>query len=58
MQIYEFLSKSQPGTNAFPNWEDVCLYANIQIFNQITTNYTLSFLVNLRVLLPVKGTYI
>ena len=37
MQIYEFLSKSQPiGEIALVNI-DVCLYANIRIFKQITT---------------------
>ena len=38
MQIYEFLSKSQHiSKRAFGNL-DVCLYANIRIFKQITTS--------------------
>ena len=37
MQIYEFLSKSQHCINGLQNYSDVCLYANIRIFKQITT---------------------
>ena len=37
MQIYEFLSKSQLSSNEAANTSDVCLYANIRIFKQITT---------------------
>ena len=37
MQIYEFLSKSQPASPASSALSDVCLYANIRIFKQITT---------------------
>ena len=37
MQIYEFLSKSQLFTLKLANTPDVCLYANIRIFKQITT---------------------
>ena len=37
MQIYEFLSKSQPATPPPVPTVDVCLYANIRIFKQITT---------------------
>ena len=38
MQIYEFLSKSQHANNAAAVNSDVCLYANIRIFKQITTH--------------------
>ena len=37
MQIYEFLSKSQPSIAREIRRIDVCLYANIRIFKQITT---------------------
>ena len=37
MQIYEFLSKSQRNVLLFLLNNDVCLYANIRIFKQITT---------------------
>ncbi len=37
MQIYEFLSKSQPQCLQMFLMMDVCLYANIRIFKQITT---------------------
>ena len=37
MQIYEFLSKSQQGDVLAVHYIDVCLYANIRIFKQITT---------------------
>ncbi len=37
MQIYEFLSKSQLGFTSSVGQLDVCLYANIRIFKQITT---------------------
>ena len=37
MQIYEFLSKSQPQHVCNYFKYDVCLYANIRIFKQITT---------------------
>ena len=37
MQIYEFLSKSQHLFIHFNKYIDVCLYANIRIFKQITT---------------------
>ena len=37
MQIYEFLSKSQLLANSYLELQDVCLYANIRIFKQITT---------------------
>ncbi len=37
MQIYEFLSKSQLLQRNFAREMDVCLYANIRIFKQITT---------------------
>ena len=37
MQIYEFLSKSQLRMEFFRAFLDVCLYANIRIFKQITT---------------------
>ena len=37
MQIYEFLSKSQPLVFGPIILKDVCLYANIRIFKQITT---------------------
>ena len=37
MQIYEFLSKSQQSENGTLYYNDVCLYANIRIFKQITT---------------------
>ena len=38
MQIYEFLSKSQPDVSFDGTFIDVCLYANIRIFKQITTD--------------------
>ena len=38
MQIYEFLSKSQLYLPHQPLQLDVCLYANIRIFKQITTH--------------------
>ena len=44
MQIYEFLSKSQQEADVFPRREDVCLYANIRIFKQITTYFLFSLL--------------
>ena len=37
MQIYEFLSKSQLDSSWNIPSTDVCLYANIRIFKQITT---------------------
>ena len=37
MQIYEFLSKSQHTHGDVTVEKDVCLYANIRIFKQITT---------------------
>ena len=37
MQIYEFLSKSQQHIRKQFLEYDVCLYANIRIFKQITT---------------------
>ncbi len=37
MQIYEFLSKSQLASYVNSRSDDVCLYANIRIFKQITT---------------------
>ena len=37
MQIYEFLSKSQHVLGCEVQRLDVCLYANIRIFKQITT---------------------
>ena len=37
MQIYEFLSKSQQNWFSKNKAIDVCLYANIRIFKQITT---------------------
>ena len=37
MQIYEFLSKSQHEGSRQLRPQDVCLYANIRIFKQITT---------------------
>ena len=37
MQIYEFLSKSQLESGEVYSVVDVCLYANIRIFKQITT---------------------
>ena len=37
MQIYEFLSKSQHTSPCKVSLVDVCLYANIRIFKQITT---------------------
>ena len=37
MQIYEFLSKSQRLRAYTIRFCDVCLYANIRIFKQITT---------------------
>ena len=37
MQIYEFLSKSQQEVPVNVGSNDVCLYANIRIFKQITT---------------------
>ena len=37
MQIYEFLSKSQQILRINCHHNDVCLYANIRIFKQITT---------------------
>ena len=37
MQIYEFLSKSQLAIITTSLHMDVCLYANIRIFKQITT---------------------
>ena len=37
MQIYEFLSKSQHVVSVVTSPVDVCLYANIRIFKQITT---------------------
>ena len=37
MQIYEFLSKSQQADTVSVRIKDVCLYANIRIFKQITT---------------------
>ena len=45
MQIYEFLSKSQRSAEVMANLNDVCLYANIRIFKQITTtfNFLLTF---------------
>ena len=44
MQIYEFLSKSQrPFLTTLPT-KDVCLYANIRIFKQITTAPTMLFM--------------
>ena len=44
MQIYEFLSKSQH-CQTFPfDFCDVCLYANIRIFKQITTNSRFHFI--------------
>ena len=42
MQIYEFLSKSQPICFFLSAHTDVCLYANIRIFKQITTSFRLS----------------
>ena len=39
MQIYEFLSKSQRCAYKPCRNTDVCLYANIRIFKQITTVY-------------------
>ena len=46
MQIYEFLSKSQQKALRETEERDVCLYANIRIFKQITTvpNLTLCLL--------------
>ena len=38
MQIYEFLSKSQRTSQTMTRLIDVCLYANIRIFKQITTS--------------------
>ncbi len=38
MQIYEFLSKSQQPMQSDNFAKDVCLYANIRIFKQITTH--------------------
>ena len=40
MQIYEFLSKSQLLVMLLIVLIDVCLYANIRIFKQITTHTT------------------
>ena len=43
MQIYEFLSKSQPLFFLIFLNIDVCLYANIRIFKQITTYLDCSY---------------
>ena len=43
MQIYEFLSKSQLQSQAATLDLDVCLYANIRIFKQITTSFNVRF---------------